>query len=187
MRKLLFQIETDRLIIRDIQKSDFTNLLKRKIEPTARPNILLQKSNFVYDKNELEDAIESANSFLRQDYKLAVILKSDNSLIGTCSIYNVSIDSIASIGWHYEHKYSGNGYATEAAQELLYLGFEMSRVAMIYAESFAINFASIRIMEKLGMSPDWSVGKYKRLDGNGVEKPSVLYKILRKEWLIQND
>lgn len=179
---------TKRLILRDIQKGDIPTLLKRKIEPSARPNILFQKSEFVHDKTELKfHNAWSKVSQKRLFYQLIVNLKSDDSIIGTCGLWDTATDGTASIGWHYESKYARNGYATEVAQELLYIGFEINNCAAIYAESFTDNLASIRIMEKLGMSPDWSVGEFKRLNGNGVEKTGIRYKIFRKEWLILND
>jgi [ribosomal protein S5]-alanine N-acetyltransferase len=176
--------ETERLIIREILPRDHSDLLKRRIEHSARPNILFQKSDRVYHREELKVAGLWAHYPLQREYfQLAVERKSDHSLIGTCSLFEVFPESRAGIGWHYQSRYAGNGYATEAAEELLYLGFEVNRVALIYADCFEENLASMRIMEKLGMSPDWSLGTIKKLNAKGEHKPVVRHRILRQEWM----
>ncbi|NJM53512.1 MAG: GNAT family N-acetyltransferase [Blastocatellia bacterium] len=177
-------LETERLIIRDIELQDFPFLLKRKISRKDRPNILYQKSDTIHDEEELKSCFQWAYyRYQREYYQLVVFQKSNLTFIGTCGIWDVSPDNTAMIGWHFENKYSGNGYATESAQEPLYIGFELNRVAAISADCFEENLASIRIMEKLGMSPDWSIGSAKKLNGNGDNKPIVRHRILRKEWL----
>ena len=50
------------------------------------------------------------------------------------------------------HECRGNGYVTEAARELLHIGFMLNEVSEIYADCFVENRASIRIMEKIGMT-----------------------------------
>lgn len=183
---MTLHIETERLEIRDFQNKDMTMLLKQKIEPVARPHILFQKSDDVYSRSEIQAAILWANyPKQREYYQLFVTLKSDNSFIGTCSLFEVFPESIAGMGWHYQSRFAGRGYATEAAEELLYLGFEINRVALIYADCFEDNSASIRIMQKLGMSPDWSLETIKKLNGRGESKPVVRHRILRKEWMTQ--
>lgn len=181
------QIETRRLIIRDLEKSDIGRLLEFYTEPVARSGILQQHGDQFYNKYELENAVTWATSpYQRQYYELAVLLKSDQTLIGTCSLYGVYPESLETgLGWHYQSPYWGKGFATEAAREQLYIGFELNRVELIYADCFTDNIASIRIMEKLGMTPKWNSGLAERIDGNGRNKPTVRYQIGRKEWLNQ--
>jgi [ribosomal protein S5]-alanine N-acetyltransferase len=180
-------LETERLIIRDIELPDFPMLLKLKISRQDRPNLLYQKSDFLHDDEELKRCLQWAYySNPREYYLLLVFLKSDLSFIGTCGIWDVSPDSSALIGWHFENKFSGNGFATEAAQELLYIAFEIHRAAAIYADCFEDNFASIRIMEKIGMHPDWTLGSVFKLNGNNQNKPVIRHRILRQEWLNLN-
>jgi RimJ/RimL family protein N-acetyltransferase len=55
------------------------------------------------------------------------------------------------IGWSVDPATQGRGYATEAAREMLRLGFDELRLHRIIAECDPRNTASIRVMEKLGM------------------------------------
>jgi len=57
----------------------------------------------------------------------------------------------AVIGWLLDPAYAGQGYATEAATELLRICFEDLGVRRVIAGAFADNPASVRIMEKIGM------------------------------------
>jgi len=55
------------------------------------------------------------------------------------------------IGWSIHPDLQGRGYATEAAGEMLRLGFEGLGLHRIVADSDPRNAASIKVMEKLGM------------------------------------
>src|SRR6185369_2605949 len=55
------------------------------------------------------------------------------------------------IGWSLHPDAQGHGYATEAARELLRLGFEDLGLHRIVADADPRNTGSLRIMERLGM------------------------------------
>jgi RimJ/RimL family protein N-acetyltransferase len=62
-----------------------------------------------------------------------------------------AVDTEAEIGWALDPAYHGQGYATEAATELVRICFEDLGVRRITATAFADNLPSLRIMERLGM------------------------------------
>ena len=76
----------------------------------------------------------------------------------------------------------GRGLATEGSQALVDLGFQRLGVERVYAETMAVNVASRRVMEKVGMSltrtfhADWPV----RIPGD--EHGDVEYTITRDQW-----
>ncbi len=147
-----FQIETGRLIIRDVREDDIPILVKQFAEPESRENILSFQADEAYNRNELAKAIGWAKISPRPFYKLAVVLKNGGDLIGNCNLSDAVPESVAAnIGWHYGYRFRGNGYATEAARALLDFGFEFVKVNEVFADCFADNRASIRIMEKIGM------------------------------------
>ncbi|WP_088891526.1 GNAT family N-acetyltransferase [Leptolyngbya ohadii] len=76
------------------------------------------------------------------------------------------------VGWHLKRSVWGRGYATEAARVLLEYGFTELQLPVIYAVANPENYASIRVMERLGMSPKGRTQKY-----YGAEL--VLFEILR--------
>lgn len=87
--------------------------------------------------------IDCASRSLRRD---------TSDLIGTCGVSHVRPNSCrAAIGWHLSSKFSGAGYATEAAREMLRFAFQERHVMRVRADCFESNLASRRVLEKLGM------------------------------------
>ncbi len=180
-----FQIETERLILRDVREADLRTLLAQAREPEAQRGILSYQANELYNRNYLEKAISESRFRRREFYALAVVLKSGGDLIGTCNITEVRRGSIeTNVGWHYGSRFWGRGFATEAARALLYIGFEIGAVKEIFADCFADNFASIRVMEKIGMATRPVLNLFNRLRGisYGEERAAVRYVITRDEW-----
>jgi RimJ/RimL family protein N-acetyltransferase len=181
-----FQIETGRLILRDVREADLATLLAQSREPEAQRGILAFQANELYNRNYLEKAISEARFSRREHYALSVILKSGGDLIGTCNASGVRRDSIeTNIGWHYGSRYWGRGFATEAARALLYIGFEIGGVKEIFADCFADNVASIRVMEKIGMTTRPVLNLFNKIRGvsYGEQRAAVRYVITRDEWL----
>lgn len=175
-------------MLRDVREDDVPILCRYFAEPESRENILSFQADEAYHKNEFAKIIAWAQISPRPYYTLAVELKTDGTLIGDCSILNAEAESVeTNIGWHYGHRFRGNGYATEAARALLDFGFEFVEVNEIYAECFAGNKASIRIFEKIGMSPSWNFDLFNIMRGwsYGESKPAVRYKISRHQWRTQ--
>jgi RimJ/RimL family protein N-acetyltransferase len=57
----------------------------------------------------------------------------------------------AEIGWIFNPRYAGQGYATEAARALASLAFGRLGVHRIFARLDVLNTASVRVCERLGM------------------------------------
>ena len=180
-----FQIETERLLLRDVSESDLPVLIAQAVEPEARGGILAYQADADYNRACLLSAIGWARAFRREQYTLTVVRKNDGAITGSCSIANVKKDSIeSSLGWHYGKMYWGRGYATEAARVLLYIGFGIGNVKEIYADCFADNFASRRIMEKIGMTRPANLDLFNQIRGwsYGEQRPTVRYTISRNKW-----
>ena len=66
--------------------------------------------------------------------------------------YNLARDGEIEIGWRFLRSQWGKGYATEGATALVEKGFQSWGIETYVAWALADNRASIRVMEKLGMS-----------------------------------
>lgn len=62
-----------------------------------------------------------------------------------------ALGTCAEIGWCFDPGVAGQGYATEAAAELLRLAFEDLGLRRVTALCFAANEPSWRLMERIGM------------------------------------
>jgi RimJ/RimL family protein N-acetyltransferase len=84
------------------------------------------------------------------------------------------------IGWSLHPDAQGKGYATEAAREMLRLGFDDLGLHRIIAECDPRNDASIRLMERLGMRREAHLLDAMWLKGEWVG--SMVYAMLEDEW-----
>ena len=172
--------------MRDVREDDIPILVKQYAEPEARENILSFQMDEAYNRNELMKAIGWAKISPRPYFTLAVVLKNGGDLIGSCSLNGAVPESVAAnIGWHYGYRFRGCGYATEAARALLDFGFEFVKVNEVFADCFADNRASIRIMEKIGMSASLNFNLFNMFRGwsyYGENKPTVRFTISKQQW-----
>jgi RimJ/RimL family protein N-acetyltransferase len=90
-------------------------------------------------------------------------------------------DSEAEIGWGLDPAHQGQGYATEAAGELLRLCFEVLGVRRVTAGAFADNAASLRVMERLGMREE-TRGVRTTLHRTAGWVDSTMHALLADEW-----
>ncbi len=82
------------------------------------------------------------------------IFNEENIFIGTCGIipkkdiYRLT----AEVGYWIGQPYWGRGYATAAVKQLAGIAFNDLKLVRIYAEVFACNPASMRVLEKAGFT-----------------------------------
>jgi RimJ/RimL family protein N-acetyltransferase len=87
-----------------------------------------------------------------------VVLKGTDAFIGYILVKPLNISSEfpdvnnIEIGWRFKQESWGQGYATEAAKAVAEKVIEQKDIKILSATADASNAASIRIMEKLGMS-----------------------------------
>lgn len=133
-----------------------------------------------YTGDEPFENSEAAYQFLAQydQYRKygmgrwAVSLKEQPAtVLGWCGLkYHPDSDQV-DVGYRFFRRYWGNGYATEAAKASLEYGFQTLGLNTIYAHAMKDNMASIKVLEKIGMSY-W---KNSMMEG----QEAVLYKIER--------
>lgn len=89
----------------------------------------------------------------RESAVFAVTLRADDQLVGTISLFDVSIDDArAEMGYWIGVPYWGQGYASEAAGALIGFAHDAWNLTRIVARCFARNPASARVMQKIGMT-----------------------------------
>jgi ribosomal-protein-alanine N-acetyltransferase len=81
----------------------------------------------------------------------AVVLKETNETIGWSGTWSLWETNEVEIGFAIAPRYWGQGLATEAAQVALQYSFEKRFAAKTIAVAMPENYASRRVMEKLGM------------------------------------
>lgn len=71
--------------------------------------------------------------------------------IGAVSIYIYKENAEGELGWIISKKYWGNGYASEAAREVINFAIQELKVVKFIAHCDSENVSSFRVMDKLGM------------------------------------
>lgn len=120
---------------------------------------------------EAEDAVTRMIAFwnLRGFGRWAVLTKSNQTMVGLCELG--LMDDTAELFYAFAKKFWGLGFATESARACLRYGFEELGFNRIVAACRHANAASIRVMEKIGMSYE------KDISYQGVE--AVCYAVTR--------
>lgn len=111
-------LETKRLILREWQDSDIDYL----VEGLNNLNVSkwLAFVPFPYTKKDAQIYIDSIKN--SNDYNFAIVLKSENKVIGNVSLTSISkIHLTAGGGIWINEKYQGCGYGTEAFNKKLIL------------------------------------------------------------------
>jgi RimJ/RimL family protein N-acetyltransferase len=123
----------------------------------------------------LESPTEPWRSIVR-----AIVDCAGGAVVGLCGVVILRGSEEGEI-WYLVHpEFWGKGFATEAAKELLALGFEEVGLHRIWASCLPENPASERVLQKLGMRKEGFL--IQNLKIHGVWKSSFLYAMLADEW-----
>ena len=143
-------ITTERLYIREKTADDAENAYLLNLDPEV----------IKYTGDPPFESIEAAKIFL-QNYnhytkygfgRWAVIDKANNEYLGWCGLkYSADLNEY-DIGFRFFKLHWNKGYATEAAQACLKLGFEDFKMEKIVGRAMKQNLGSIRVLQKLGMT-----------------------------------
>ena len=113
--------------------------------------------------------------------RLAVVLRASGKVIGDVNIEIISRrDREAELGWVLHPDLQGQGYATEAAAEMLRLGFDDMGLHRMMAICDARNVPSARVMERLGMRREGHFRERENVRGEWCDL--LYYGILASEW-----
>jgi [ribosomal protein S5]-alanine N-acetyltransferase len=149
------KIETPRLILREFMESDLPALAPI----LADPLVMKFSTMGIYSTPQTEKAIDNfIDSYKQFGFGLwAVILKeSDDLLIGYCGLAVDRIDDRdePEIAYRLDSNFWGEGFATEAALASIQYGLDRIELPYILGAAQRQNVASIRVLEKLGMTFD---------------------------------
>lgn len=113
---------------------------------------------------------------------LAIVRRTaPDAVLGTVSLRRSrSDDARAELGYWLAAPAWGDGIASEAAHGMVAWGFRELALRRVYAEVFAGNRASSRVLEKLGMTLEGLRREHVRK--GRVHHDVILYGLLRNEW-----
>lgn len=179
MKKIL-SIETPRLLIRDFVPGDW-----KAINEYASDSIVVRfmpwgPNTPSQTKSYIRRVRLAGQKKPRTGFELAVVLKSENRLIGGCGIRvkNPSLKE-GDLGYVFNRLYWGKGYATEATRALIQFGFSKLKLHRIWATCDTHNKASAQVLKKAGMKREGLLRQ--NVFQKGAWRDSYLYAILASD------
>lgn len=143
-------IETDRLIIRMVQKRDAEDIYELCRRPeTSRFSFWSPHESLAETKAFINHQISRYRK--RDCMFFSVEEKASGRVIGTCSYVSMDVDyKIAEIGYSVLSDLWNKGFATEIADALMGYAFNRIGVQRVFARVLPQNTASQRVLYKLG-------------------------------------
>lgn len=150
-------------------------LSNRKIQDNLRDGL-----PYPYTEQDGADYI-SAMLSANEDETFAFAITADNKVVGSIGVFrqeNIHRQT-AELGYYVAEEYWGKGIMTEAVKQICAYVFDKSDIIRIYAEPFAYNTASCRVLEKAGFQYEGT------LRSNAVKNGKVIdmkiYSLLKTE------
>lgn len=170
MRLQLPVLYTERLIIRPISVLDADDMYEYAKTPYVGPTAGWAPHQSITDTINIIKAM----TIIKTPYELgtwAIVLRGSNKMIGTIELYNHFHHFKAELGYSVNPSHWGNGYATEAAREVVAYGFEYLSLKRIEVGTFIDNYQSQKVCEKLGFIKEGVARSgYIRYDGKIFDK-----------------
>ncbi|MDE5852502.1 MAG: GNAT family N-acetyltransferase [Oscillospiraceae bacterium] len=129
-----------------------------------------------------QDAMDYISAILSADENetFAFAIKVDSKVVGSIGVFrqkNIHRHT-AELGYYIAEEYWGRGIMTDAVKQICEYVFSKSDIIRIYAEPFAYNIASCRVLEKAGFQYEGT------LKNNAVKNGKVIdmkmYSLLKK-------
>ncbi len=147
----------------------------RKIQDNLRDGL-----PYPYTEQDGTDYI-SAMLSANEDETFAFAITADNKVVGSIGVFrqgNIHRQT-AELGYYVAEEYWGKGIMTEAVKQICKYTFDKSDIIRIYAEPFAYNIASCRVLEKAGFQYEGTLRSNAVKNGKDIDMK--MYSLLKTE------
>ena len=173
-------LKTKRLIIRNFRKTDYKDLFEYLSDPLT----------YIYEPGQpitLEKSMELCIERNKSSIFIAIELIKEKKLIGHVYFNRTEPKeyNIFEIGYIFNKKFQGHGYATEAAEKVMEYGFIKYNAHKIIAGCDIKNKKSWKLLERLGMKREGKLRQNAYFRKNDRKEPiwhdAYIYGILNNE------
>ena len=175
-----YPIETERLLLRPYREDDIDVLHDIQSRPEVvrylywEPRTREKVEQVIRDST---DRIDGEDSGLT----LAIQPRGSDTMVGDVVLmYRSEVHRQGEIGFVLHPDHQGHGYATEAAREMLRLGFEQLSLHRIVGRLEARNSASAAVLKRLGMRLEGHLHENEWVKGEW--QSELVYAMLETEW-----
>ncbi len=141
-------METVRLLLRPVEIEDYNDIFEYSKNPNVGPS-----AGWKPHENREETLRVMRDEFLGKENVFAIVLKSENKLIGTAGLIadrKRNYDNAKMLGYSIGEPYWGQGLMTEAARAFVKYGFGELGLTLLSAYCYPFNLSSRRVLEKCG-------------------------------------
>ncbi|GES47112.1 acetyltransferase [Rhizobium dioscoreae] len=172
---------TDRLILRRFVPEDFVAYSAYRSLPEIYRFLYRDPPSPEVLRERFDIRLNSPFSEDGDTLLCAVIRREDGALVGDVSLTFARKAALqAELGYTSNPAYARKGYATEAAEAMITLGFEKFGFHRIFARLDAKNAGSVGVVERLGLRREALLIENDRF--NGVWGDECVYAVLNREW-----
>lgn len=133
-------LETKRLIIRKIKKSDYKDMALYSSKETIGPNAGWTPHKNIKETKNIVKLMYNSNEVF------AICIKPFDNLVGTISLHK--IDNKYELGFVLDDIYWGLGYMSEAVERILFYVFTELEIDTLYISHYDFNKRSEAIIKK---------------------------------------
>jgi RimJ/RimL family protein N-acetyltransferase len=178
----ILPIRTQRLELRLLRTTDFADTFAYQSRQDVARYLYQEPRTAAEYEAILRSKIASTGFSAEGDrMNLAIVPHDVGHVVGDVMLLWASAaNQQGEIGFVVHPDFHGRGYAHEAAEPLLGVGFDGLRLHRIYGRLDARNTASARVLEKLGMRREAHLVHNEFVKGEWTDE--LIYAILRTEW-----
>ena len=175
-------LETDRLTLRPFVASD----LDAVHAYLSRPEVVRYLYWTEHSRDDVRGLLRARRSMtgFRADGErvvLAVVRRDDDTLVGEVMLRLRSAEHLqGEVGFVFDPRHQGNGYATEASAAMLDLAFGAAGLHRVYGSCDARNTASAAVLRRLGMRQEAHFRDNEIFKGEWGDE--LVFAVLEDEW-----
>jgi len=176
---------TDRLVLRDVKKSDAKDIIKNINNLKVSKWLLVVP--YPYGKRDAKWWIDRCSKEQRkknrEKYNFVIEFKKEKKLIGGIGLMHIdNFQGIAEVGYWIGEDYWRKGYGTEALRGVLKFAFNKLKLRRIYADIFVGNPSSGKLLELFGFKKEGYKRKAVRCKADKKIKDVICYGLLKEGW-----
>ncbi|MBD3293044.1 MAG: GNAT family N-acetyltransferase [Armatimonadia bacterium] len=172
---------TERLELRDFREDDVDAVHGWASDPEVVRFMSWGPNTRELTREFLQRKFAERTGDPRRTWDLAVVRRDIGRVIGSVGLRLDAERRQAALGYCYDQEAWGQGFATEAAMEMLRFAFEDLELHRVHASADTRNGGSVRVLDKIGMRQEGCLRQHVQMRGEW--RDSYLYAILRSEWM----
>lgn len=178
------RLETERLLLRKVRLNDAEDLFAYAHMPRVSRYVMWEQHRSILDSVAYIKAM-IRRSDQGEVVEWAIEDRTSGRMIGTCGYvtYDTEHDK-AEIGYALSPAYWGTGLMQEALEALLAFSFEEQRLARLEARCMPSNFASIKLLSRLGFVHEGTQRAALKIKGQ--REDIALYGLLTQDFALKS-